>query len=234
MSRLRAAPLVVVFHALDLEAARVRAPGWTEVRCRPEELAAPDRPTLAWVRTGMGIDAARRTVGAIPDIAIEAAVCTGFAGALAHDLAARRLVVADPLLDAAGKAHETPLADSLAGAARRANLDCTRGALVTVPHVADTPEEKARLRDALGALAVDMESAALAAALAERGIPAAAARVVLDTAAEEVPASLGALLRRPGLLVSSARIVARMRPCARISARLLEAWLTHELPAAER
>lgn len=235
MSRLGAgaAPLVVIFHALDLEAARVRAPGWTEIRCRPEALAVPQRPTVAWVRTGMGVDAARRTVDAIPDVPIEAAVCTGFAGALANHLSARTLIVGDPLLDASGAEHATPLAGQLAGAAQRANLACLRGALVTVANVADTPEEKARLHRELGALAVDMESAALAAALAERGIPAAAARVVLDTAAEEIPASLGALWRQPSLLLTSARIVARMRPCARISGRLLEAWLAGGLTPAE-
>lgn len=236
MSRLGAgtAPLVVVFHALDLEAARVRAPGWSELRCRPEEIRAPERPTVAWVRTGMGVEAARKAVESIPDVPIEAAVCTGFAGALAHDLDARMLVVADPLLDAEGATHATPLADALADAAHTANLGFTRGALVTVPHVAETPDEKARLRTSLGALAVDMESAALASALAQRGIPAAAVRVVLDTAEEEIPGSLGALWRQPGLLISSVRIAARMRPCARISARLLEAWLARGLPATQR
>jgi nucleoside phosphorylase len=144
------------------------------------------------------------------------------------------LVIADPLLDAEGRTQATPLAALLAETAHAAGLACRRGALVTVSHVADTPAEKARLHDELGALAVDMESAVLASALAARGIPAAAARVVLDTAEEEIPGSLAALWRRPGILVSSVRIAARMRPCARISARLLEAWLAGPFGAAQR
>jgi nucleoside phosphorylase len=236
MSRLAldAPPLVVVFHALDLEVARVRAPGWRVLRCRPEELASPSVPTLAWIRTGMGVEAARRAVDAIPDVPIQAALCTGFAGALARDLTPRMLVVADPLLDADGRTQATPLAALLAETAHAAGLACRRGALVTVSRVADTPAKKARLHDELGALAVDMESAVLASALAARGIPAAAARVVLDTAEEEIPGSLAALWRRPGLLVSGVRIAARMHPCARISARLLEAWLGGPFGAAQR
>lgn len=236
MSRLvpGSAPLVVALHALDLEMATVRAAGWRIVRCRPEELVAPSVPTLAWVRTGMGIEPARRTVDAIPDLPIAAALCTGFAGALAPDLLPRMLVIADPLLDAGGRTHATPLSGSLAEAAVVAGLDCRCAALVTVPHVVDSPAEKARLFDALGAVAVDMESATLVAAFAERGVSAAAVRVVLDTAAEEIPASLGAIWRRPGLLAPSLRIAARMRPCARISARLLEAWLAGRLPGSQR
>ncbi len=236
MSRLDpgAPPLVLVFHALDLEAARVRLPGWRVVRCRPGELTEPRAPTLAWIRTGMGIEAARRTVGEIPDLPIEAAVCTGFAGALARHLPPRMLVAADPLLDAEGRSYATPLAEALATAAERAGLACTRGALVTVAHVAETAEEKARLHAEMGALAVDMESAVLAAGLADRGIPAAAVRVVLDAAHEEIPSSLGALWRQPSLIVSGVRIAARMRPCARISARLLEAWLGRSATGPER
>jgi nucleoside phosphorylase len=217
--------LVVVFHALDLEAAAVQAAGWREIRCPAHELVPAEAPTLAWIRTGVGPAAARRVVAALPDVPIEAAICVGFAGALSRALSPRTVVVGDPLLDRSGGETPAPLADSLAMAARAAGLDCVRGGLVTVEEMAETSEEKARLREETNAIAVDMESAVLAAALAARGIPAASARVVLDTSEEEIPSSLGALWRRPSLLISGLRIAVRMRPCARISARMLEAWL---------
>jgi nucleoside phosphorylase len=186
---------------------------------------AAREPTLAWVRTGVGPAAARRALEALPDVRISAALCSGFAGALTSAVAPGTLVIADPLLDAAGRSQPTPLADVLAQTARAAGLTWMRGALVTVARVIDTPAEKHRLHRSLGALAVDMESAVLATALSARGIPAAAARVVLDAAEEEIPTRSAAFWRWPGQIVTGVRIARRLRPCARISARLLEAWL---------
>lgn len=238
MSLLRpdAPPLVVVFHALSVEAARVRAHGWRVLHRDAAALEAPREPTLAWIRTGMGPEAARRTALALPPLPIDAAILVGFAGGLAPALAPGTLVVADPLLDEAGHAVPTPLATALAETARAAGIACVRGALLTVGQVVETPSEKSRLHVAYGALAVDMESAILATVLSERGIPAAAARVVLDAAEESVPASLGAVFRRPAQIVTGLRIASRLRRCSAISARLLEAWLerTARGPEAHR
>ncbi len=204
---------------------RCRRPAGARFDARRTSWSPAEAPTLAWIRTGVGPAAAQRTVAALPDVPIEAAICVGFAGALSRGLSPRTIIVADPLLDRSGRATPAPLADSLVAAAQAAGLDCVRGGLVTVEDMADTREAKARLREETNAVAVDMESAVLAAALAARGIPAAAARVVLDAAEEEIPSSLGALWRRPSLVASGLRIAVRMRPCARISARMLEAWL---------
>jgi nucleoside phosphorylase len=225
--------LVVVFHALSVEAAAVSAPGWRVTHCAPQELEPPREPTLAWLRTGIGPAAARNAVERLPQVAIRAAILAGFAGGLAPGLAPGTLVVADPLLDSKGRQASTPLAREVFEAARAAGLGVERGPLVTVSEVAATTGEKARLHAAHGALAVDMESAVLATALAERSIPAAAVRVVLDTADEAVPVSAGALLRSPRLLVAGVRIALRMRRCTAISGRLLEAWLERLARGAE-
>jgi len=191
-------------------------------------------PTIAWVRTGVGPESARRAAEALPDAPIAAAICTGFAAALAPGLAPYTLVLADPLFDQEGRSHETPLCAALVETARAAGLAFARGALVTAPRVVATPVDKARLHGALGALAVDTESAVLACVLSARGIPAAAARVVLDAANEAIPTGVGSVWRRPALVSSGLRIAARMRPCARISARLLEAWIGHGISRAPR
>ena len=203
----------------------MRVRGWTVVHCDAAGLEAPQEPTLAWVRTGVGPEAARRAALALPPVPIDAAILAGYAGGLQPGLAPGTLVVADPLLDAGDHIVPTPLAEALAETARGAGLACVRGALVTLGRVFEAPSEKAWIHAAHGAIAVDMESAVLAAVLSERGVPAAAARVVLDAAEEAVPASAGAVLRRPGLLVAGLRIAGRLRRCSAISARLLEAWL---------
>jgi adenosylhomocysteine nucleosidase len=62
------------------------------------------------------------------------------------------------------------------------------GLLLSVEHVAATPEEKAALGRDTGAVAVDMESSAVLAAGAEAGVPCAAVRVIVDPPGLAVPA----------------------------------------------
>jgi len=195
------------------------------VRCPPAALRRPERDTVALARTGVGPAAAARAVQALPALPISAALCLGFAGGLAPGLAPGTVVVAEPLLDPSGVPVPTPLAPALAEAARRAGLATATGPLLTGSAVVADASAKARLHRAHGALAVDMESAVLSAALGARGVPVAAARVVLDAATESIPARPSDALRHPGRIAAGLRVAWRLRSCGRISARLLEAWL---------
>ncbi|MET9875083.1 1-hydroxy-2-methyl-2-butenyl 4-diphosphate reductase [Actinacidiphila glaucinigra] len=128
---------------------------------------------VAFVRTGMGPQAAERAVTAAlrdPALVGAAVLTTGFCAGLAPGMRPGDVVVAD----------EPPDGESLAAALKAAGHTVHVGRLAESDHVVRGPE-RAALR-ATGAVAVDMESAAMMrAALARGPRPVAAARVVVDT-----------------------------------------------------
>src|SRR5439155_1488585 len=72
------------------------------------------------------------------------------------------------------------------------------GALATVAEVAATPGTKAKLREATGAVAVDMESALILRAAAEAGCPGLVLRGVSDDAEDSLSPELAALVTAEG------------------------------------
>jgi len=96
-------------------------------------------------------------------------VMAGFCGALRPALAVGDVVVPGDVIDPAGNRWPCP--------------DGTPGVrLLTAPELVATPAEKRHLHELHCADIVDMESAAVAAACAERGVPFRAVRAVSDTA----------------------------------------------------
>jgi 4-hydroxy-3-methylbut-2-enyl diphosphate reductase len=119
--------------------------------------------TIAVRRLGMGLQrAAASTRRLSPELAgVSAIAVAGIGGGLGPQLPTGTLVVADRLLDASGsEVARLPSAPLLAGELRRDGLDARTGAVVSTDHIVTGPERAAL--GALGAIAVDMESAAVA------------------------------------------------------------------------
>ncbi|RAJ40366.1 phosphorylase superfamily protein [Kitasatospora sp. SolWspMP-SS2h] len=181
------APLLVLC-ALGPEAWALRGGDWSG--------AAGGPPVLA--RTGMGRRAAGRRAAALLDAGgYGALLVAGFGAALGPGVRPGEVIVADRVTDAEGGDHPLASAPALATALEEAGLRVHLGTHRTADRVV-RGAERARLHRA-GALAVDMEAAAVLAARAAHApdLPAAVLRVVVDTPERE--------LIRPGTLPAGVR-----------------------------
>ena len=221
---------VAVLAASARELAPVRA-GLKAIRSRrlgslPHEIGRSDAVEMHLLNTGMGLQAA--LVGAevvLSAFTVDAVVSTGYVGALGS-AGLGDVIVGTHVLDWTTEGARTsfPCDSTLLALARetaaRAGGGWSEGPVVTVDNVVCKAEEKQGLARASGAIAVDMESAAIARAAHVVGVPFLLVRAVSDRADEDLPMDFNLwlspwgrvrgvvyLLRRP----SSIRALLRMR-----------------------
>jgi nucleoside phosphorylase len=166
------------------------------------------------VATGIGIerarDAARRAVQILP--APRMAISTGVAGALSPDFKAGDLVIADRLLmesengsyDEAAQVAPGTIA-AARSALERHRLKAAAGPMLTARRVLSSAAAKRDAYARCGAVAVDMESAAIAVEMAQCTAPLICIRAIIDEAGDEIP---GAELADPAGHVSSLKAAA--------------------------
>jgi adenosylhomocysteine nucleosidase len=198
------------------------------------------------VATGLGIhraaDTARRAMQSLsPDLVI----ATGLAGALSDELRPGDLVLADRLILDGEDAESVPATIAIppADLARfRAALEADRlafstGSILTAARILKDGAAKRGARARTGALAVDMESAAIAAEAHRLGLRFACVRAVLDTVDEEIVgaelagpdgevrplAAASFVLRNPSALVGLARMMRSLNRATAALAAALEA-----------
>src|SRR5262245_10390830 len=210
--------------------------------CPAWRVGAPDTGLPVAV-PGVGARAARRAGGwllarpARPGLVVAA----GFAGGLGPDLPAGAVVVAEEVVDVQGGRWPVAASFQLAVEERQVgNLPPQRGRVLSCDRLVAVPEEKQALAARHGAVAVDMESAEVARACAEAGIPFGCVRAVSDDHATPLsPALVGllsggrvrpgrlalALLRRPGLSRELLRLARHTRLAACNLAAALRALL---------
>ena len=168
-------------------------------------------PGVRVAATGMGAVPAEQCARQVIADGATAVISTGFCGALDPALELGQVVVPEQVRDArTGEVY--PCDPALAGGAGQRH-----GTLVTTPQVVTDPAARA----ALEGTAVDMESAGIARACRDAGVPFAAVRAVTDRAGDVLPhmdgvvdgagrvhglRMAGRLARHPGEIAAWARL----------------------------
>ncbi len=120
--------------------------------------------------------------------------------------------------------------------AQDAGLVARVGTVVSSGTVVWQAEEKRRLRNVTEATGLDMESAALAAAAQERGLPMAIVRTVSDLVDEDLPLDFNLFLRPTGWVKGMQALIGhpsslvglnRLRKQSRVAADRLTEWFQH-------
>lgn len=162
-----------------------------------EQRTARPLAQAGWRVVRCGVGEARATAAAQALLATGARrlLVWGSAGALDADLAPGTLVIPERIV--------TPRGDSLALDAGwqdrlfvllERGRHIRRGTLASVAHPVPSPAEKAALAAHSGAIAVDMEAAAVAAVAAAAGVPCAVLRAIVDSRELALPQAVRAAI----------------------------------------
>lgn len=148
---------------------------------------------------GAGADRAAEAAGELIRAGCRGLISFGLAGGLAAGLGAGTIVLADRVIDARGR---TLLTDPAWRERLTARLlhghGIIPGSVVGSDRAIGRPEEKAALARTTRALAVDMESHAVAITAARLGVPFLVIRAIADTAECPVPAWLTGVIGNEG------------------------------------
>ncbi|MGE0213790.1 MAG: hypothetical protein AB7S41_19040 [Parvibaculaceae bacterium] len=149
--------------------------------------------------SGMGQAAAEGAAEGLAAGGVCGLMSFGYAGAIRSGLRRGTIIIADQVQTEDGELFSSDadwrgeLERSLAS---RAGV--TVGSFLSLGQVADSPAEKRRLATRFNALAVDMESAAVARVAARHGLPFIALRAIVDEAHHWVPSAAAAAVDRHG------------------------------------
>lgn len=177
--------------------------------------------------SGMGCDAAARGANALLDAGATALVSWGMAGGLDPRLAPGTIVLPSEVSSTEGiRIPTTPLwRTRLATGLRACHGTLVEGRLLTTTKSVGSAGEKAMLFRETQAVAVDMESLAVAEVARERTMPFIAVRVIVDSAADSLPPAVTAAADSKGqldvwrLIGALARAPADLPPLIRLARR---------------
>jgi hopanoid-associated phosphorylase len=217
--------VVGIVAALAAEARALSCPVW-----RRETLPAPVNDTLLTV-SGIGAGAAATAARALIEAGATALTSWGMAGGLDPALRAGTVFLPSMVISTDGTAFATTAAwHERLSAAVASMRPVTRGKLLTSARAIDAVASKAAAFHDTGALAVDMESVAIAQVAASYGLPFIAVRVIVDTAHDVLPRAvisasdsggvhiwrlLRALALAPADLAALVRLARRYRAASR-------------------
>jgi hopanoid-associated phosphorylase len=174
---------------------------------RAERLWRHGRPEI--ILSGMGASSSALAAEALAARQVAGLVSFGYAGGISDKLEPGTLLIAETVDTEDGsrfradhgwlKALETVLGRAVPTA---------RGALLSVDRILATDADKRRAHAATGALAADMETAAVAKVAARRELPFVALRVVVDAIGQSVPTSILASVDAEGRVALSRLVLA--------------------------
>lgn len=192
-----------------------------------------DTGSTVWL-SGMGQEAAREGALALVEAGVTALVSFGVAGGLAPGLRSGTLLCPSCVLDERSHDYRP---DPAWRAALIRQLALTNvplvdeGSLLSLPRPLLDTTEKSAMRERHQSVAVDMESAAIAAVADAHQLPFMVLRAIVDERDDNVPVALQAgidawgrplagrmfvtLLRHPGLLAELPRLAGRMGKATR-------------------
>jgi hypothetical protein len=191
--------------------------------------AAAMENALVWLLSGPRIDG----IPYRPTVIVSA----GFSGAVISGLRVGDLVVAEDVCEGDGVCR--PMTWPVV------TIPYRRGRLLTVANIIGSPDEKRRLGERSGAVAVDMETAVAARLCGEAGVPFGCLRAISDDVDASLSESLlallqggrvqparllAAVLRRPPLIAELIRLSAHTRKAAWELAVGLETLLGSDVP----
>ena len=167
------------------------------------------------IKTGMGPAAAAAAAqGILSEVALDAMVSTGYAGALGSAGIGDVIVGTDVRDWTKGHAQAIFRADpALLAMAREAageaKLAWSEGPVATTARVLCRADEKRALAEASGAIAVDMESAEIARVAASGNVPFLLVRAVSDRVGDDLPMDFNLWLTPGGCVRALARLARR-------------------------
>ena len=188
-----------------------------------------DGRRLVIVESGAGrAAAARATTALVAGHRPQWIISAGFAGGLHDSLAQGDLLMADRIVDQTGRVLDIDLKID-----RQAQRHLHVGRLLTMDRVVDTAEEKAALGRQFDALAVDMETIAVADVCQEEKIRFLSVRVIIDALARNLPADIDHLVKRR---TTAGRLGAAAGAILRRPSSIKDMWQLKEdaLVASER
>ncbi|MDE2295398.1 MAG: hypothetical protein KGL36_08070 [Gammaproteobacteria bacterium] len=221
--------------ALDAEARALRdAHRWRDGQARLDGGATV-------IVSGIGPVAAGRAARALAEAGAGALHSWGVAGGLDPRLRPGAIVLPAEILGPAGERYPTSARwrerERRALAARD---PVHEGAILSQGTAIADPRAKSAAHRASGAVAIDMESAAIGAVAASRGLPFLVVRAIVDTASDALPAAvvaasrngrpdvrrlLAGLVRSPGDLPALLGLAGRFRAARRALAAVASAGL---------
>jgi adenosylhomocysteine nucleosidase len=188
-----------------------------------EELASLSGSRLAV--SGIGYEAAQAAAHALVSAGVTALMTFGMAGGLDPALKAGSIVLPGELISPSGARFITCRSwRERIAAAVSSSQAVTEGNLLTSAVAIDSVAAKAAAFQTSGAVAVDMESAAVAEVAAMAHLPFIAVRVIVDTASDVLPRAVVAASRagrvQMGRLIAGLALApGQIKPLIRLSQR---------------